>query len=473
MNKQLIISIAMIIILSIIPIWAQDVESQPAEPVEDEATSTAEFDQEREAELLDRLEELEKRLAGLEEDVDEVQERPHIQEPVITGESRLSWEYGIEAGGTGFLNENDITIEIPLVRGTESNRYNGKGLRTQVSIYKFNISAGVDPQSSGMNFNEGKLEAKIMWDDYYIITSTNPDYLLDFAVPVGDPNQNVRTNNVYSTGGLLFGMEGRGSQYEFKIGSVEYGQENPYNKYSYGVDFAQRIIPNRLNLKGGASFATTMGDIRDQGVDFAAKDFGVSLQPELLVGEVLHGWKLTGATDLLLPYNGVDYDSTRYDFMLKSELKISAMGTDSEGQDDWSMVNATVYGLPADKVLDFDLQLTEVVGDYGLIPTLGYDLHFTLVNLLAGELAYKSNGVMTLTLGQTEPFIDYAYGSEQSDLAGKLALGVGSKFVFVEDEKGDDKWFLRAEYRSTDVNHVPTATEGDMGTFKIVSTLRF
>ena len=202
------------------------------------------------AELQERLDELERKLADLEEAVEEVQSIPHIEEPTISGESRIAWEYGIETGGTGFLNENDIVINVPLIRGTESNRYGTGGLRMQMSIYKFNISAGVDPQSTAMNFNEGKIEAKIMWNNYYLITSLNPDYLLDYAIPVGDPNLNVRTNTVYSTGGILFGIEGRGNRYELKLGSIGVGLNNPYNKYSYGLDFAQRLIPNRLNLKG-------------------------------------------------------------------------------------------------------------------------------------------------------------------------------------------------------------------------------
>ncbi len=426
----------------------------------------------------ERIIALEERISTLEEELAEVRETPHIQEPTITGESRIDWEFGIESGGTGFTNENDIIINIPFLTGTESNRY-GKGIRTQVSIYKFNIAADITPEGPGFTFNEGQIEAKIMWDRYYLITSNNPDYLLDYASPVGDTNWNVRTNTVASTGGLLFGIEDRGSRFEFKLGSLGDGVHNPYNDYACGFDFSRSIIRNLLNLKGGASYGLTLGDIREQGVGFTSRDLGFSVQPEIMLKDVLHGWKGIAALDMALPFDGIEYTDFIYDLMVKSELKISKMGVNRDGYDDWSMFNTTLYALPADMILDVDFQLTEITGDHGLLPLVGFDIHFSLLNLLGnadvadGRLAYKTNGVVVLGLGRVEPFLDFAYGSSNSDLAGKLSLGAGSEVVLVEDEMENPKWIIKVQYRSTDLNHAPSATQGDMGVFKVVSTLKF
>lgn len=428
-----------------------------------------------------RLEELEQQLAALEKEVEEAKKQPAPQEVIIEGSTKLTWKWDLLTSGTAFTDELDLKLRFPLDSGSRVKSLSEKGnqLRGMLSISRFDLSV----QNTGLATNPGTVSARIEYGDLSMELATNPSFLQDKALPVGNVNNNIRTSNVSSDMGMSVGYAKKGTSLSFSVGTLDEEINNPYNKYAFGLNGNFRVIKQLLNLEAGAVYGARLGYVRDPDINFRSQDIGFSLKPVLSFSSIAKGAQLTLAADFAIPYDTTEkrYGAFEWDARADFRVDLSETGKRDDGSDGRSNVLVSVYSIPSEWILDTRLSFVELAGDGGLVPVIGGNLSVAVLNILRresaakfnldGTIAWEAAATVNAKLGDFTPSVTAAYGSANSNYKENLGITAGLKVEPVE------KLEFEAVYNSKNVNHTgydeQGAYLGDMGTFAISAKLSF
>jgi len=420
---------------------------------------------ESEADLAERIEDLESQVEILKRDVVATKALVEALQPDIDARSTLRFELDVLTGGTAFTNENEIDITIPLARGTVSEREESRGLTATFTLSRFNVEA----TDEGLAVSPGSIDARLAWGDYFLQVSRAPEFLLDKAQAFSSRSENVRTNTVTAAGGVAVGREARGSSIALLIGS--YNDDSRYNyknQYGFGLDVVQRVIRSLLSVEGGVTYGMQGGYLRDENIGFTSRDFGLSIMPKVTVPGLGLGVEAFAAADFLLPFDAItrSYADPRFDARLDAAIRLSETAALEDGSTGYSRVGVSLYGVPLEGVYDAQIVLVELPGSAGFAPVLGFDATFLLLDILdrGGDgFGFEVGGGLQATFGSERKVVPFVRSSYRSANA-SVALNLGAKVKLIGDTVE-----LKAEYESTDISHY----NGDMGRLGFQCTVTY
>lgn len=411
----------------------------------------------------ERIDALERQVERLEADLLTTRVNLESRLPQISGRSTLVFTSDLLTGGTALTNDNEINIRVGLAGGTATQRHRADQFFATISFFRFDISATED----GVEVTQGQVDARLHWNNYYMLISQAPEFLLDKAPPVETFEANVRTNSVVAEGGFAIGTEGRGRSLELRVGSFrDDARLNFQNRYGFGLDWRQRVIPQRLNIEAGATYGMQLGYIRDENSTFTSRDIGVSVKPILLFRGLGQGIRVNLATDVLFPYDVIEeaYGTARYDARIDTELFLSDEGVLDDGSRARSSVRVAAYTVPQDQVLDLEARIIELPGDLGFLPVFGGNLTVVLADVLRPETFNTAvGGRVDVTFGAVTPYVESTFRT----VTNRVGLTVGTLVKPIEKVR------FEVAYESRDVLERDSTIDGALGEFRLSTTILY
>jgi hypothetical protein len=306
----------------------------------------------------------------------------------------------------------------------------------------------------------------------------------------GEPTVGVR-QAISGGGGFSVGTEFPLVGLTLALGSPSGFTSNPSNSYAVGLtsnlkfvdqlpsgDF--RTMPGNdqvFNVLASFMYDTSLGNpdpfdnVAEQ-YEYTSGDFGVSLQPVLIVPSIGYGMVTSLAVDYAIP--GSDADSMGLDarFDIRFNLSENAI---IAFVDQRSHVRLAAYYNPGsftvwndEDNLDLEVVFKELGEGHGLSPEIGAELSTKVFDFFTNRFEVIVAGEVSYNLGDLEPYIGSSWDSGSNivfaddDLVG-LTIGTTMNFF--------PRTTFTLEYSSDAINR--TDSEADVGTLVFSASVAY
>ena len=469
-----LITVGILLSPTLIAQEADQTETDQTETDQTEAEPTTEELREEIEDLKLRLEEIEamaqdyenlqKQVTDLQTAMAETQ--PRIR-PDISASATASWEYNLRTGRTGFLNEIDVEIEVPIIPDDSAREKTSRGApRGYIKVEGYSLA--IEPDDVQGSF--GTIDARIYFDPYFVRLFRMPSALLNTAEAIDSNDVDIATRgtNVPMQGGFSVGYVDRTTTLEYKLGSATDQTLNENNQYGTAVYLKQQLFDGVFEYQTGVAYAIAFGNPKLDDSEVVSRDIGFGFGPTLNFRNIGYGLTFSAGFDTVRSYNDLtgEYDDFELDTRADAQVKISQRYS-VDGEDAWSSINFGSYFRPdmegSDHRLDLTASIDELEDDKGLLRFFGGSIGGTITDVL-DDYGWSTKATASFRTSKVKPYVETEYGSSEI-----LTLETGTEIYLISDVVFD------VNYKSDNLNHEPTDEEnpGDKGIIGFSVTIEY
>jgi hypothetical protein len=373
------------------------------------------------------VDELEEEIRALREDVNAV---PSLI-PSITGSATMEFGIDLNTFSTGFVSSAPSTIELVIVPQTTRQGLSRGDVRGYIELTNFSINlteAGVTGARPG-------ILAQILVDDWTFQLWSLPTPSADQSngLEVGESTVGVR-QAISGGGGFSVGTEFPFAGFELALGTPAGFTANQSNTYAVGLTSALKFVEQLpsgdfrtmpgndqvFNVLASLMYDTSLGNpdpFNNVATDynFTSGDFGVSIQPVLIVPTIGYGMVTSLAVDYAIPSSDIDSMGLDARFDIRFNLSENAI---IAFVDQRSHIRFAAYYNPADITtwtnadnLDLELVFEELGEGHGLSPEIGAEVSAKAFDLFTNRFEVIVETEVSYNLGDFEPYLGVSWDS--------------------------------------------------------------